>query len=130
MDLFTNAYAFNPDEARRMAEAGCDVLVAHLGLTIGGAIGAKQAMSLPKAAELIAAMADAAKAVNPQILVLCHGGPIATPEDMQEILTRVPIHGFVGASSLERLPVEKPIREMTAAFAAIRLNPGTANRAS
>ncbi len=122
MDLFTMAYAFNPDEARRMAEAGCDVMIAHVGLTTGGAIGARESMTLADAAKLVAEMYDAVKAINPDSLMLCHGGPIAGPEDVKEILSRVPIHGFVGASSMERLPVEKGIRETTAAFAAIRLD--------
>lgn len=120
-DIFTMAYAFNADESRRMAAAGCDLLLAHVGLTAGGSIGASQTMSLEAAADLVGEMADAAKAVNPEILVLCHGGPIAEPSDVEVVLKRVPIHGFVGASSMERLPVERGIRETTAAFAAIKL---------
>lgn len=120
-DIFTMAYAFNADESRRMAAAGCDLLLAHVGLTAGGSIGASQTMSLEAAADLVGEMADAAKAVNPEILVLCHGGPIAEPSDVEAVLKRVPIHGFVGASSMERLPVERGIRETTAAFAAIKL---------
>ena len=121
MGFFTTAYAFTGDEARRMAEAGCDCLLAHVGLTVGGAIGAKETMSLEEAARKTGEMAEAARAVNPDILVLCHGGPISSPSDVEEILKRVSIHGFVGASSMERLPVEKGIREMTAKFAEIRL---------
>jgi len=120
-DIFTMAYAFNADESRRMAAAGCDLLLAHVGLTAGGSIGASQTMSLEAAADLVGEMADAARAVNPEILVLCHGGPIAEPSDVEAVLKRVPIHGFVGASSMERLPVERGIRETTAAFAAIKL---------
>jgi len=121
MGLFTTAYAFTSDEARKMAEAGCDVLLAHVGLTVGGSIGASMTMSLDEAAERTKAMADAAKDVNPDILVLCHGGPISTPADVEDILKRVPIHGFVGASSMERLPVEKGVRDATAEFAGIKL---------
>jgi len=121
MDIFTAAYAFNPNEARQMAEAGCDVLLAHMGLTAGGSIGATDTMTLAQAANLIQAMVDAAQAVNPDILTLCHGGPIVSPADVEEILKRVPVHGFVGASSMERLPVEKGIGDMTAEFTAIKL---------
>lgn len=121
MGLFTTAYAFTSDEARKMAEAGCDVLLAHVGLTVGGSIGASMTMSLDEAAERTKGMADAAKDVNPDILVLCHGGPISTPADVEDILKRVPIHGFVGASSMERLPVEKGVRDATAEFAGIKL---------
>lgn len=123
MDIFTMAYAFNPAEARSMAEAGCDLLLVHVGLTAGGAIGATATLTLEGAAKLIQECADAAKAVKPDILVLCHGGPISTPADVEEVLKHVSIHGFVGASSMERLPVETGIRDTTAAFAAIRLLP-------
>jgi predicted TIM-barrel enzyme len=121
MDLFTTAYAFNQDEARRMAAAGCDVLLVHLGLTVGGAVGATETMSLKQGAEIIGAMTQAARSVNPSIIVLCHGGPIATADDVREILSTTKVQGFVGASSMERLPVEKGIRDMTAEFAAIKL---------
>ena len=121
MDLFTAAYAFNAEEARKMARAGVDCLLAHMGLTVGGSIGAKQPMALAEAAERTTEMAAAARSVNGDILVLCHGGPISSPSDVEEVLKRAPIHGFVGASSMERIPVEKGIREMTARFTAIRL---------
>jgi len=121
MDIFTIAYAFNPDEARRMVEAGCDVLIIHIGLTSGGTIGATKTMGLNEAADVIRAMSDVALSMNPDVLVLCHGGPITLPEDVKEIIKMAPAHGFVGASSIERLPVEKGIREMTAAFSAIKL---------
>jgi len=120
-DIFTMAYAFNPDESRRMAEAGCDLLLAHVGLTAGGSIGAANTMTLEEAADLTQAMAEAAQAVSPDILILCHGGPIANPEDVEAVLKQATIHGFVGASSMERLPVETAIRETTARFAAIKL---------
>ena len=122
MGLFTTAYAFNGEEARQMAQAGCDCLLAHVGLTSGGAIGASETMGLDEAADRTREMAQAAKAVNPDILVLCHGGPISSPTDVEEILKRVPVHGFVGASSMERLPVEVGIRGKTAEFVAIKLD--------
>ena len=121
MDFFTTAYAFTADEASRMAEAGCDCLLAHVGLTVGGSIGASQTMGMDEAADKTREMADAAKAVNSDIMVLCHGGPISSPADVVELLKRVPIDGFVGASSMERMPVEKGIRDRTAEFAAIKL---------
>ena len=121
MGFFTTAYAFTPDEASRMAEAGCDCLLAHVGLTVGGSIGASQTMGMDEAADKTREMADAARAVNSDILVLCHGGPISSPADVVELLKRVPIDGFVGASSMERMPVEKGIRDRTAEFAAIKL---------
>lgn len=119
-DIFTMAYAFTVEEAKMMAEAGCDLLLAHVGLTIGGSIGAENAMTLEQAADLVGEMMDAATAVNPAILTLCHGGPIAMPDDVERVLELVPVHGFVGASSMERIPVEKSIRETTARFAAIK----------
>lgn len=119
-DIFTMAYAFNAEEARMMAEAGCDLLLAHVGLTIGGSIGAENAMTHEQAADLVGEMMEAATAVNPAILTLCHGGPIAMPDDVERVLELVPVHGFVGASSMERIPVEKSIRETTARFAAIK----------
>jgi predicted TIM-barrel enzyme len=121
LDLFTAAYAFDAGEARRMAEAGCDLLLAHVGLTAGGAIGARATLTLEEAAARIREMAAAARAVNPDVLVLCHGGPIASPEDVRRVLRLAPVQGFVGASSMERLPVEQGIRDTTAAFAAIEL---------
>ena len=124
MDLFTAAYAFNPEEARKMATAGCDCVLAHMGLTVGGSIGAKQTIALADAAERTKEIAKAARVVNRDILILCHGGPISSPSDVEEVLKRAPIHGFVGASSMERIPVEKGIREMTAQFAAIKLPKG------
>ncbi len=124
MDFFTTAYAFNVEEAVKMAKAGCDCLLAHMGLTVGGAIGAVSTMSLEEAGKRTKEMAEAAKDINPEILVLCHGGPISSPEDVEEILKRAPIHGFVGASSMERIPVEKGIRETTAGFTAIKLPQG------
>ncbi len=121
LDIFTMAYAFNAAEARLMAEAGCDLLLAHVGLTAGGSVGAADTMTLEQAAALVAEMQAAARAVKPDTLTLCHGGPIATPEDVERLLTLAAVEGFVGASSMERLPVERGIEETTRRFASIRL---------
>jgi predicted TIM-barrel enzyme len=110
MDLLTCPYVFTPEEARQMAEAGADVLVPHMGLTTSGTIGARTAMSLDEAVMRVQAMHDAARSVNPEILVLCHGGPIAEPEDAAYVLARTRgVVGFFGASSMERLPTEVAI---------------------
>jgi predicted TIM-barrel enzyme len=107
LDLLTCPYVFDVDQAKAMAEAGADVLVPHMGLTTGGAIGAETAKTLDESVELIQAMHDAAVAINPEILVLCHGGPIAEPEDAAYVLARTRgVVGFFGASSMERLPTE------------------------
>lgn len=121
MEMFTMAYAFTTEEARRMAEAGCDVLLAHVGLTAGGSIGASETMSLDEASALVSDMARSAREVNPEILVLCHGGPIAGPKDVEYVIERAPVQGFVGASSMERLPVETAIRDATRTFCDIRI---------
>ncbi len=118
---FTMAYAFNAAEARLMAQAGCDLLLAHVGLTAGGSVGAEETMTLEQAAALVDEMQTAARAVRPDILTLCHGGPIVTPEDVERLLTLTAVAGFVGASSMERLPVERGITETTRRFASIRL---------
>ncbi len=116
-DLLTTPYVFSPDDARAMTEAGADIVVAHMGLTTGGAIGADTALTLEACVEEVNAIAAAARSVNPDIIVLCHGGPIAEPEDARYILERCPgCHGFYGASSMERLPVEKALVEQTRAF--------------
>jgi predicted TIM-barrel enzyme len=107
LDMLTAPYVFDPDQAAAMAEAGADVLVPHMGLTTGGIIGASTAKTLEDCVPLIQAMHDAAKRVNPEIMVLCHGGPIAEPDDAQYILDNTEgVVGFFGASSMERLPVE------------------------
>jgi predicted TIM-barrel enzyme len=107
LEMLTAPYVFDADQAAAMAEAGADVLVPHMGLTTGGTIGASTAKTLEDSVPLIQAMHDAAKRVNPEIMVLCHGGPIAEPEDAQYILDHTEgIVGFFGASSMERLPVE------------------------
>jgi len=120
LDLLTSPYAFNPDEARAMAEAGADLLVAHVGLTTKGTIGARTAVGLDEAVGRVQAMRDAAAAANPDVLVLCHGGPIAEPADAAEVLRRTRgVVGFYGASSVERLPTETAIAETMRRFKAI-----------
>ena len=118
--MLTAPYVFEPEQAAAMAEAGADVLVPHMGLTTGGTIGAETAKSLDDCVPLIQAMHDAAKRVNPEILVLCHGGPIAEPDDAAYILEHTEgIVGFFGASSMERLPVEVAMIENMRRFKAI-----------
>ena len=120
LDLLTCPYAFTVDDAAAMAEAGADVLVPHMGLTTKGSIGAHTAKSLDECVELIQAMRDAATAVNRDVIVLCHGGPIAEPEDAMYVLERTSgIVGFFGASSMERLPTEKAMTENMQRFKAI-----------
>jgi predicted TIM-barrel enzyme len=112
LNLLTCPYVFDEDEARAMAEAGADVLVPHMGLTISGSIGAKTALTLEESVGRVQAMADAAKAVNPDVLVLCHGGPIAMPDDAAFVLENTSgVVGFFGASSMERLPTEVAMTE-------------------
>jgi len=116
-DLLTTPYVFSEQNARDMAQAGADIVVCHLGLTTGGAIGARTALTLPDCVPLIDAWAAAARAVNPDILVLCHGGPIATPDNAAFILAKTTYcHGFYGASSMERLPTETALTETTRTF--------------
>ncbi len=120
LDLLTSPYVFDEDQARDMARAGADILVPHMGLTTSGTIGAKTALTLEEAAVKVQALADAAKSVNPDILCLCHGGPIAHPGDAQYILDNTEgIVGFYGASSIERFPTETGIREQTEQFKSI-----------
>ncbi|MGW7079297.1 phosphoenolpyruvate hydrolase family protein [Streptomyces sp. NPDC054866] len=120
-DLLTTPYVFDPDQAADMARAGADVLVPHVGLTTKGAIGAGTAMTLDQAATAVQEMHDAAKRVNPDILVLCHGGPIAEPQDAAHVLSRTTgIVGFFGASSIERLPTERAIVDQTRAFKSLK----------
>ncbi len=117
MDMLTTPYIFGEDDAHNMAAAGADIVVCHLGLTTGGAIGAETAMKLVDCVAPINAWAAAAKSVNPDVIVLCHGGPIATPEDAQFILKNCSdCHGFYGASSMERLPSEVALIETTRRF--------------
>lgn len=125
-DLLTTPYVFDPDQAADMARAGADVLVPHMGLTTKGAIGAGTALTLDQAASAVQEMHDAAKRVNPDILVLCHGGPIAEPEDAAHVLSHTTgIAGFFGASSIERLPTERAIVDQTRAFKSLRPSPPT-----
>lgn len=120
LDLLTTPYVFSEQNARDMAAAGADIVVAHLGLTTGGSIGAETALTLADCVAPIDAYAAAAKAVNPDVIVLCHGGPIATPQDAQWILERCRgCHGFYGASSMERLPTEVALTETTRRFTQI-----------
>ena len=120
MDLLTSPYVFDPEQAREMAAAGADILVPHMGLTTSGTIGAQTALTLEQAASRVQELADAARSVNPDILCLCHGGPIANPEDAQYILDHTEgIVGFYGASSIERFPAEVGIRKQTEDFKAV-----------
>jgi predicted TIM-barrel enzyme len=120
LDLLTTPYVFNEANAKDMAAAGADIVVCHLGLTVGGAIGAETALKLPDCVALINTWAAAARTVNPEVIVLCHGGPIATPEDAQFILRHCPAcDGFYGASSMERLPTEVALTETTRRFTQI-----------
>jgi predicted TIM-barrel enzyme len=120
LDLLTTPYVFNPDEARAMTEAGADIIVAHMGVTVGGAIGATSGKSLEACVGEIDAIAEAAFAVRRDVIVLCHGGPIAMPDDAAFILERCGgVHGFYGASSMERLPVEAALTEQTKRFKAL-----------
>ena len=121
LDLLTTPYVFCEADARAMATAGADIVVCHLGLTTGGAIGAETALTLDVCVNRIKALAATAKSVNPDVIVLCHGGPIATPEDAQHVLTHCPAcHGFYGASSMERLPTEVALTETTRRFTQIK----------
>ena len=122
MELLTTPYVFNTDEAKRMTEAGADIIVAHMGLTTGGAIGAETAKTLDDCVREVQAIADTAKSIRSEVLVLCHGGPIATPPDAQYILDRCRgVDGFYGASSMERLPTEKALTAEVKQFAALQL---------
>ena len=120
LGMLTTPYAFNALEAEQMADAGADILVAHMGLTTKGTIGAKTALTLGDAAQKVQEIHDAAKSVNPGILVICHGGPIAEPDDAQYILdTTDGVVGFYGASSAERLPTEQAIKAQIESFKSI-----------
>ena len=112
MGMLTTPYAFNPGEGARMAEAGADVVVAHMGLTTSGSIGAQTSLTLEESAGGVQAICDAAREVNPEVIVLCHGGPIAMPADAEYVLRNTDgVNGFYGASSMERLPVETAMVE-------------------
>ena len=120
MDLLTTPYVFSEENARDMAKAGADIIVCHLGLTTGGAIGARTALGLEETIPKIESWSSAARSVKPDVLVLCHGGPIATPEDASYVLRKAKgCNGFYGASSMERLPAEVALTETTRKFKAI-----------
>lgn len=122
-DMLTTPYVFNSQEAIDMAKAGADIIVAHLGCTTGGAIGVSTAPTLDQCSEQINEWIDAAKTVRNDIIYLCHGGPISTPEDAQYILQKCPeCHGFYGASSMERLPTEIALTECTRTFKNMKIN--------
>ncbi len=121
LDLLTTPYVFDPDQARKMAEAGADILVAHMGLTTKGTIGAKTALTLDDAVEKVRAIMESGREVNPDIMVICHGGPIAEPADAKYVIDHVDgIDGFFGASSIERFAAEKGITAQTEAFKDIK----------
>lgn len=122
MDLLTTPYVFNEDEAQAMAKAGADIIVAHVGLTTGGTIGAADAFSLDDAIDTTLRIAAAARKIRPELLVICHGGPFDEPENVAEAMLRMPgINGFYGASSMERLPVERAITEQVSKFKKMEL---------
>lgn len=123
MDLLTTPYAFNPTEAEQMADAGADIVVAHMGLTTKGSIGATTALTLEETPAAVQAICDAARGVKQDVIVLCHGGPISMPEDAAYVLQNTTrVNGFYGASSMERLPVETAITEQMRQFKAIRFS--------
>jgi predicted TIM-barrel enzyme len=122
LDMFTSPYVFDPDQAEAMARAGADMLVGHVGLTTAGSIGAAVAFSLDEAIERVLAMADAGRKANPDIMVICHGGPFDEPENVGKALSKMPgIAGFFGASSIERLPTERAIRGQVESFKSLKL---------
>lgn len=121
LDLLTTPYVFTPEEAQAMTRAGADILVAHMGLTTKGSIGAQTAKTLDDCVALIGRIVESARTVRPEVIVLCHGGPIAEPEDAQFVLSQCPgVDGFYGASSMERLPTERAIQEQTERFVEMR----------
>lgn len=123
LDLLTTPYVFNEEEAIAMTKAGADIVVAHMGVTTGGAVGATSAISLDDCVSEIDAIAAAARSVRKDVIVLCHGGPISMPEDARYILDRCPgCNGFYGASSMERLPAEVAIRRQTEEFKALAIS--------
>ncbi len=122
LDMFCSPYVFDPDQAEAMARAGADMLVGHVGLTTAGSIGAAVAFSLDEAIERVLAMANAGRKANPDIMVICHGGPFDEPENVGKALASMPgIAGFFGASSIERLPTERAIRGQVESFKSLKL---------
>ena len=129
LDLLTCPYVFNEYEAMAMARAGADLLIAHMGLTMKGTIGAKTAMTLDQSVARIQAIQKAAVSIDPEILVLCHGGPIAEPDDVQYVLSRTKgVCGFFGASSIERLPTERAITEQVRSFKNLNIHADPSER--
>jgi predicted TIM-barrel enzyme len=120
-DVFTAVYAFNEEEAKAMADAGADLIGAHVGLTLGGTIGAGYALALEEACEKTQKMLEAARSVNPDIIVVCHGGPFDEPENVQYCFNHTDVNGFIGASSIERLPVEKAIANCIKEFQNLKM---------
>ncbi len=124
LDLLTTPYCFTEDEARAMVKAGADLIVAHVGMTTGGTIGATDAMTLDQAVDITMRIADASRQVRKDILVICHGGPFDEPETVEKALRMMPgINGFYGATSMERLPVERAITEQVRKFTEIKTAP-------
>ena len=125
IDLFTSPYVFDADQAKAMTKAGADILVAHVGLTTAGTIGAGVSLTLDQAIERVLTIAEAGRSVRSDILVICHGGPFDEPENVGAALARMPgIAGFFGASSIERLPTERAIRSQVEEFKRLRVAPG------
>jgi predicted TIM-barrel enzyme len=123
LDLLTTPYCFTEDEAQAMVKAGADLIVAHVGLTTGGTIGATAAMTLEEAADTTMRIAEAARAIRKDILVICHGGPFDEPENVEKAMKLMPgINGFYGATSMERLPIERAIKEQVAKFKGMKLS--------
>jgi predicted TIM-barrel enzyme len=124
MDLLTTPYVFNEDEAQAMVKAGADMIVAHVGLTTGGTIGAAAAKSMDQAIDITVRIAEASRKVRKDVLVICHGGPFDEPENVAEAMKRMPgINGFYGATSMERLPVERAIKSQVLKFKEMKLKP-------
>jgi predicted TIM-barrel enzyme len=121
LDLLTTPYVFDPAEAEAMTRAGADVIVAHMGVTVGGSVGATSSKTLDECVGEVDRIAEAALRVRPDILIICHGGPIAAPEDAEFMMRKCRrCHGFYGASSMERLPVETALTEHVRRFKAMR----------
>lgn len=123
-DVFTLAYAFNVEECKAMADAGADVIGAHVGLTIGGMIGSQSAVDLNEACDITQNMLEAAKSVNPEVLVVAHGGPFEDPSSVAVAFERTDVDGYLGASGIERLPVEKALTKVVEDFQALKLRRG------
>lgn len=124
MDLLTTPYVFTEDEAQAMVKAGADLIVAHVGLTTGGTIGATAAKTMDQSIDITMRIAEASRKVRKDILVICHGGPFDEPENVAEAMKRMPgINGFYGATSMERLPVERAIKDQVQKFKLMKIAP-------